>query len=652
MPDRAEPTNARASGVARGGPGGAGRVAAIDPRGGRAGIIVTTIPPHIPHRRPSMSSPVRALVPVALLALALQAPAARADATAPDRLDPWVSAHLSATAPGRFLVVMRERADLRPAAALPERAARGRFVRDALLRTAHDSQAPLLAVLRARGVTYRSFHIVNAVLVEGPLSLARELAERDDVARVEGDPELPAVRPVTLTPAEQETAARAALAPQAIEPGVTAIRAPEVWALGATGQGIVIGSGDTGVQWDHPALKGHYRGWNGVTASHDYNWHDSIHSGGGGCGPNTTAPCDDYGHGTHTVGTAVGADSTGTNQVGVAPGARFIACRNMNAGVGTPATYLECMEWFLAPYPIGGTPAQGDPAMAPDVTINSWGCPTDEGCVPATLLEAVEAQRAAGILFVAAAGNSGSGCGSVSEPPGIYDAAYSVGAYASGTGTIASFSSRGPVTVDGSNRPKPDITAPGVSVRSSTRGGGYGPMSGTSMATPHVAGAVALLWSRYPELRHLIRQTEDILDQAAVDVSSTLCSSNGVPNNVYGWGRLDIKAAVDLGPLAVDPVTPALDGRLALSPAMPNPARRSTVMRVRLASAATVDLAVISVDGRRVRTLLRGPLPAGDHVVSWDGLDARGQAVPAGVYHVRAHTADAAAARKVIWLGR
>src|SRR5262249_22234822 len=158
----------------------------------------------------------------------------------------------------------------------------------------------------------------------------------------------------------------------------------------------------------------------------------------------TTAPCGDQNHGTHTIGTAVGADASNTNQIGVAPGAKWIACRNMDQGNGTPATYLECMEWFLAPYPIGGTPAHGDPSKAPAITTNSWVCPPSEGCMPATLQAAVEAQRAAGILFVASAGNAGPACGTVADPPSFYDAAYSVGAYSSANNVIASFSSRGP----------------------------------------------------------------------------------------------------------------------------------------------------------------------------------------------------------------
>src|SRR6185295_4279406 len=163
----------------------------------------------------------------------------------------------------------------------------------------------------------------NRILVE-------ELAARQDVSKIESN------KPQRWI--EEPEVARAGNAPQspdAVELGVTNVNAPQVWALGFTGQGIVVGNQDTGMRWDHNALKPKYRGWDGVTANHNYNWHDSIHSGGGSCGPNTVAPCDDQGHGTHTTGTTVGDDGAG-NQVGVAPGAKWIGCRNMNVGAGTP----------------------------------------------------------------------------------------------------------------------------------------------------------------------------------------------------------------------------------------------------------------------------------------------------------------------------
>jgi serine protease AprX len=470
------------------------------------------------------------------------------------KLAAWVRENTEDGKEAEFLVILADKAELGGARAFPAKREKGRFVRDALLEKAQQSQAPLLEWLQARGIEHRSFYIVNAIWVKAGRDVAMEIAARADVARLEGNPRIRNVEPVKISAEELQAAIDAAAAPTAIEPGVNYIRAPEVWAQGFTGQGIVIGGADTGVQWDHPALKNQYRGWDGATANHDYNWHDSIHSGGGACGPNSPVPCDDDNHGTHTLGTAVGSDS-GANQIGVAPGAKFIACRNMNQGVGTPATYIECMEWFLAPYPVGGNTSQGDPSKAPDITTNSWGCPPSEGCSPGTLQAAIEAQRAAGIMTVVAAGNSGSSCSTVVDPPSLYDAAYTVGAFSSSTGAIASFSSRGPVTIDGSSRRKPDISAPGVSVRSAVRGGGYSSFNGTSMATPHTAGAVALLWSAHPELRHQITDTENILNDAAVDVSSTSCSSSGVPNNTYGFGRLDIKAAVDVASASISPTS-------------------------------------------------------------------------------------------------
>jgi subtilisin family serine protease len=463
-----------------------------------------------------------------------------AESIALAKLAPWVVEHTQNGKQAEFLVVLADQADLSGASRLQTKEEKGRFVYHALWNKAQDTQKSLLSWLVAARVEHRSYYLVNMIWVRGNLDVAMSIAAREDVARIEGNPE------IHNNIEERVPADQTSQQPDAIEPGITNTRAPEVWALGYTGQGVVLAGADTGYRWTHVAIKPHYRGWNGTTASHDYNWHDSIHTGGGSCGANSLQPCDDDGHGTHTMGTATGDDGAG-NQVGMAPGAKWIGCRNMDQGDGTPARYIECMEFFLAPYPVSGTPAQGDPSKAPHITTNSWGCPPSEGCSPASLQQAVEAQRAAGIMMVVAAGNAGSGCSSVNEPPAIYDANYSIGAFSSSTNIIASFSSRGPVTIDGSNRLKPDISAPGVSVRSSYGSGDtvFTSLSGTSMATPHVAGAVALLWSAQPGIRGNVSFAEQILNAAAVHVSSTACSSSGVPNNTYGYGRLDIKAAVD-----------------------------------------------------------------------------------------------------------
>ncbi|MBK8596614.1 MAG: S8 family serine peptidase [Holophagales bacterium] len=484
---------------------------------------------------------------LALAAVLVAAPAASSDALSRDlpaaaaaKIAPWVLAATEQGGEAPVLVLLEAQADLSKASAFGTKEKRGRFVTEALRKTAGESQAPLLARLAQLGVPHRSFYVVNAVALTAPREVVVELASRPDVRRIEGDARVA----VELPKPEPEPILRAAIT--AVEPGITQTRAPEVWATGKTGVGIVVAGQDTGISWTHPALQSAYRGWNGTTASHDYNWHDSVHTSTGPCGANAVAPCDDNQHGTHTIGTVAGL--SGANQIGMAPGAKWIGCRNMDGGNGTPSTYLECFEFFLAPYPVGGNPAEGDPAKAPHVTNNSWGCPASEGCAADSLRLAVAAQRAAGIFTSVSAGNSGSGCSTVSDPPAIYADSWVVGALSTGTTSIASFSSRGPVTLDGSGRTKPDIAAPGTSTRSSLPGGGYGSLSGTSMASPHVAGAVALLWSAQPALIGQVAQTERILGDSAILISTTSCGSTaGVrPNNVYGWGSLDVKAAVDL----------------------------------------------------------------------------------------------------------
>jgi serine protease AprX len=461
----------------------------------------------------------------------------------PTNIAPQVWEAVADGGEAEFLVILDEQADVSGAAALPNREARLRYVYDRLRETAHRTQAPLRAEMDAAGVAHRSFYIVNAVVAKGDRALVTRLAARPDVARIAANPSVRQALPRgrgRYPDGENQ-------APADVEWGVARINADDVWALGYTGTGIVVAGQDTGYDWDHPALKNQYRGWDGSSAAHDYNWHDAIHSGGGICGADSPEPCDDHGHGTHTMGTMVGY--TGTNQIGVAPGAQWIGCRNMDQGVGTPATYIECFEFFLAPYPVGGDPTEGDPAKAPHVINNSWTCPPDEGCDWTSLQAAVENARAAGIVVVAAAGNEGTPyrCGRVMHPPAIYDAAFSIGATDSGD-NIATFSSRGPVTVDGSGRRKPDVSAPGVSVRSCVPGMGYGSMSGTSMAAPHVAGTVALLWSSAPCLIGDVDATEWIIAHTARPRTTTqTCGGDGpsdVPNNVYGWGIVDALAVV------------------------------------------------------------------------------------------------------------
>jgi subtilisin family serine protease len=449
-----------------------------------------------------------------------------------DKVDPWVldTGRSGAT---EFLVVLADQADLSPVETLKTKAEKGGFVFQALTAAAQRSQGPVLAALAARGAEVQPFWIVNMIWARGDLATIEALARRSDVARIHANPRVRGAEPVDASIGDLD-------GPETVEWNIAKVNADDVWAAGTTGTGAVVAGQDTGYLWNHVALVNQYRG--GPSGVHDYNWHDAIHSGGGSCGADSPFPCDDHGHGTHTMGTMVGDDGAG-NQIGVAPGARWIGCRNMDQGVGTPATYAECYQWFIAPTTVAGS--DPDPSMAPDVINNSWGCPPSEGCTdPNVLLAVVQNVRAAGIVTVHSAGNDGwGGCSTVTDPAAIYDESFSVGATDS-SDTIASFSSRGPVTVDGSGRMKPDISAPGVNIRSSTRDGGYqGGWDGTSMAGPHVAGVVALLISHSPGLAGQVDLVEDIIGSTAVPRTTTEgCGGdppNAVPNNTYGWGRVD-----------------------------------------------------------------------------------------------------------------
>ena len=371
---------------------------------------------------------------------------------------------LADTADGRsasVIILLADQADVNAGYGMRDQDAQGWFVYNTLSQHAARTQIGLKNFLSSRGVTYQSFWVVNMLVATADRALVEALAARPDVARVDSNRptrwiEDPSIANFGVTP----------VIPSAVEWGVQNVNAPQVWAMGFTGQGIVVGNQDTGMRWTHNALKPHYRGWNGATADHNYNWHDSIHSGGGVCGPNNLAPCDDHGHGTHTTGTTSGDDGAG-NQVGVAPGAKWIGCRNMDQGNGTPATYTECFQFFIAPTDLNGQ--NPNPALRPHVMNNSWGCPASEGCATAASWRrssTTPRRRASSSRFRRA--TPAPAAPRVSDPPAIYEASFSTGAIDINN-TLAGFSSRGPSTFYTPNLLKPNISAPGVNVRSSTR---------------------------------------------------------------------------------------------------------------------------------------------------------------------------------------
>ena len=464
---------------------------------------------------------------------------------------------LTEAAVGRadFIVFMSDKADLGGAAQLSTKAEKGTFVYNALTTKARESQAGVLQVLGAAGAPARSFWIANAIVTKGDLTLIEAVASRSDVRAIYAvgtgriDDPINRIAEAPGTPTSTSAVATAG-------PSIDWVHADEAWALGYRGQGAVVAGADTGVRWTHEALKRQYRGWNAATgtASHDYNWHNAA-AVNASCPGNDAEPCDDNEHGTHTVGTMVGDDGAG-NQIGMAPDAKWIACRNMSQGAGAVPTYMDCMQWLLAPTRIDGTGA--DPTKAPDVVNNSWGCV--EVCAPPLLKDMVDASRAAGIFYVVSAGNDNqwflgltSVCENIVFPLSVYKSAFTVGSTGATNDNISDFSSLGPVPdnpIEGIEYRKPDIVAPGDGIRSAVNGAdnAYASLSGTSMAGPHVAGLVALIISANPALRGQVDEIEDIITSTAKPLTTTKgCggdSSTQVPNNVYGYGRIDALAAV------------------------------------------------------------------------------------------------------------
>ncbi|MDG4794233.1 S8 family serine peptidase [Micromonospora sp. WMMD1082] len=423
----------------------------------------------------------------------------------------------------RLFVVLREQADLTGLTAGPGKAgrdARATEVYQRLVVTAERTQADLRRELRRLRLDHTAYYLVNAIEVDGGPAVRAWLSNRSEVARV-----LVSQR---LRPLPEPAGGTGGTAPAPTGPpwNITMIGADRVWSdLGVTGTGITVGSSDSGVDGRHPTLAPGFRGG-------DDSWFDPWNG--------TRTPTDRSGHGTHTAGSAIGRDG-----IGVAPGAQWVGCVNLDRNLGNPAAYLDCLQFMLAPFPPGGDPfTQGRPARAPEILTNSWGCPPIEGCDPGTLRPATEALAAAGILVVAAAGNTGPFCGSVQDPPAPYADVLTVGAVDDRRRATA-FSSRGPV----GGLTKPDLMAPGADVLSAMPGGGYAALDGTSMATPQVAGVVALMWSANPDLVGDLDRTRRILRETASPVEASQRSRDqaddcGGAANVVGAGLVDAYAAV------------------------------------------------------------------------------------------------------------
>ena len=547
------------------------------------------------------------------------------------KVDTNVFINTANNASADFIIQFKDKANLTAAAQLSTKEEKGKYVFQKLQQTALASQKEVKQILQNQNLSFRPFLLVNAIQTHGDIQLIQQLAERNEVARIISNPQIKQEE-LVAEPILEAAQSRDA---NALEWGLTMIGADQVWAMGYNGQGVTVAGEDTGYEWEHPALKNAYRGWDGTNADHNYHWHDAIHEISplhndpmpdpslNPCGLEVGFPCDDNNHGTHTMGTMIGED--GDNQIGVAPGAKWIACRNMERGYGSPTTYIECFEFFLAPTDLNGENPK--PEMAPHVINNSWGCPEMEGCNSSNwsiMDEVVNNLKAAGIVVVVSAGNDGPNCETVRNPASIFANSFSVGATAAND-TITGFSSRGAVTVDGSNRMKPNISAPGRQVRSAVRGGGYQSFSGTSMAGPHVAGMVALIISANPELAGQVEVIENIIESTAFPrTTGQECNGtpgSAVPNNTYGFGRIDAVKAVEAALITVSNQE-TREPNTAQVRVSPNPFKEEvnfqleawegdTQIRIFNASGQEVFQEQLEVQGQQSKTFNLAQLPGG-----------------------------------------
>ena len=415
-----------------------------------------------------------------------------------------------------FFVQMAAQPDLNAAYSIADWNARGHYVYDTLRQLAAETQAPVLAYAERRSLETHPLLASNAVYVrDGDLQAALDLAALPGVASLHLERVLPL------------SGLRSAQLPQGLDAvtswGILDTHAPDAWQMGVRGVGLIVAGIDTGVQWDHPALIDRY-GCPEDPGNPACWWDPSGICGG--------VPCDNNGHGTHTMGTMVAKDDpTFPYIAGMAPDATWIACKGCESSGCTEYALTACADWALAP--------GGDPANRPHVVNNAWG---GQGCDD-WYMPYVLAWHAAGIFPAFSAGASGPGCCSLGSP-GDYMETFASTAHDANR-YVGSMAGRGPSCFG--TAAKPNVSAPGVNICSTTPDDSWDCWSGTSPATSHSAGAVALVLSACPDYVGNVLDIFALIQDTADEPPEGDCGAppDGEGNYTYGHGFVNVVTAVE-----------------------------------------------------------------------------------------------------------
>ena len=495
-------------------------------------------------------------------------------------------------------------------------AERAQEVITSLQAKAAATQGPIIAFLeQAEGVEPGSIHpywVVNVIYVKAKASVIAQLSRRSDVAFLDWN------APLATTAHEEVGSLNTLALPEDAEPGLLAIHAPALWALGYTGYGRVVLTNDTGIDPTHPAVASRYRGFYTGPGEAWYEFNGSL-----------SDPYDCDNHGTHVTGTMVGLDRIKHDTVGVAFNAAWMGCSTIGCGnAGFNEDQIGAFQWSLDP--------DGDPGTfddMPDAVNNSWYDPTTEDDCTSVYVDLLNALDAAGIAVVFSAGNEGPDEMTISPPHNINTDlvnSFTVGALNANIANlpIANFSSRGPSKCggEGSILIKPEVSAPGEQVRSCVPGNDYAYFNGTSMAAPHTTGAVLLLKEAFPylpghELKLALYHT---------------CTDLGDPgeDNTYGMGIINVEAAyyylIDQGNVPVPPVAHNTDAMVLQVESSPYNCEEvvtghALILNDGLTPITSMEISV-AINGTSEQIAWSGNLEPGDYV----DLDLPALAVPEG----------------------